>query len=46
MRDVILSEAKNLPYEGQMFRLRLNMTIHQNTCDEPIGIDFKIGVAK
>jgi len=40
MRGVILSEAKNLPYEGQMFRLRLNMTIHQNTCDEPIGIEL------
>jgi len=29
-----LSEAKNLACEGQMFRLRLNMTTLQNTCDE------------
>jgi hypothetical protein len=44
MRGVILSpslrsrinSAKNLPYGGQMFRLRLNMTTHQNTCDEPL----------
>jgi hypothetical protein len=36
MRGVILSEAKNLPYGGQMFRLRLNMTTHQNTYDEPL----------
>jgi hypothetical protein len=31
------AEAKNLSCEGQMFRLRLNMTTHQNTCDEPVG---------
>jgi hypothetical protein len=35
MTDVILSEAKNLLCEGQMFRLRLNMTTHQNTWEEP-----------
>jgi hypothetical protein len=36
MRGVILSEAKNLPCEGQMFRLWLNMTTHQNMYDEPL----------
>ena len=35
---VILSEAKNLACEGQMFRLRLNMTTLQNTRDEAIVV--------
>ena len=36
--DVILSEAKNLACEGQMFRLRLNMTATQIICDRTIGV--------
>jgi hypothetical protein len=35
---VILSEAKNLACEGQMFRLQLNMTTLQNTRDEAIVV--------
>jgi hypothetical protein len=38
--DVILSEAKNLPYEGQMFRpdkLGLNMTTPQINYDRAIA---------
>jgi len=40
------AEAKELACEGQMFRPRscfrkkargLNLTTHQNTCDEPVG---------
>jgi len=34
--NVILSEAKNLTYEGQMLRLRLSMTTHQVICDKAI----------
>jgi hypothetical protein len=39
MMDVILSEAKNLACEGQMFRLRLNMTAPQIICDRTLAGD-------
>jgi hypothetical protein len=43
MRDVILSEAKNLACGRQMFRLRLNMTTPQIISDRAIGAEVRNG---